>query len=58
MRLALTLASRPEATPEDEARIRYAMSIVEPALVNMVADYQLPADLTLEELPEPTPRGQ
>lgn len=58
MRLALTIASKPDATPEDEARIRYAMSIVEPALANMVADYELPATVELEELPDTTPRGR
>jgi len=58
MRLSLTIASQPDATPEDVQRIRYAMSIIEPALSNMVSDYQLPADVSMEELPDLTPRGR
>jgi len=58
MRLALTLTSKPEATPEDIQRLRYAMSIVAPALENMVTDYALVGTAELEEQPDPTPRGK
>lgn len=48
--LAAVVNVKPEATPEDIARIRYAVSLMESAAHRLVAEYDLPATVAVVDL--------